>query len=223
MFDALLRDLRFALRGLRRSPGFTAAAVVTLALGIGATTAVFSVVYSVLFRPLPFPNADRLVQVVQLLPLRPGQPEQHRGGLTPGQVTEWRATSQTLAAIGNYGSTSASLTDVAAPVRLQGARVSVPLFRALGVAPFAGRMFIDEDELPGNNQVVILSHDTWMTRFSGAQDLIEKTITLGGRSYRVIGIMPAGFGFPSMASETMSLNSAGELSDAPESVALRAE
>src|SRR3970040_2583434 len=100
MIEALVRDVRFAARGLLRSPGFTIATVLTLALGIGATTAVFSVVYGVIFRPLPFPNADRLVRVVQLLPERPGRPATFRAGLTPDQITEWRATTRTLAQIG---------------------------------------------------------------------------------------------------------------------------
>jgi putative ABC transport system permease protein len=216
MIEALVRDVRFAARGLLRSPGFTIATVLTLALGIGATTSVFSVVYGVLFRPLPFPNADRLVQIVQLLPQRAGQAERHRAGLSPGQIAEWRATSRTLSAIGSYGARSAALTGVPAPVRLNGAAVSVPLFRALGVGPFAGRLFVEEDEQPGNEHVVILSHATWAHRFGSSFDVLEKPITLNGRAYRVIGVMPEVFGFPSVASPFMSLNSAGELAEAPE-------
>ncbi|HJR60312.1 MAG TPA: ABC transporter permease [Vicinamibacterales bacterium] len=216
MIEPLARDVRFAARGLRRSPGFTTAAIVTLALGIGATTAVFSVVYGVILRPLPFPNADRLVQVVQLLKPNPGRLERHRAGLTTDQVTEWRATSRTLAEIGHYGPTSAALTDVAAPVRLNGARISVPLFRALGVSPLKGRIFVDDDELPGNEQVVILSYSTWTRRFGSSDAVLDTPVTLSGRRYRVIGVMPEGFGFPSMASPFMSMNSAGELADAPE-------
>src|SRR5687768_14576481 len=165
MIGATLRDLRYAARGFRRAPGFAAAAVLTLALGIGATTAVFSVVYGVLFRPLPFPNADRLVQVVQLLPRRSAGTEPGRSGLSPDQVSEWRATSRTLAAIGYYGPISAALTAVTTPVRLNGAIVSVPLFRALGVAPAKGRMFVEEDEQRGNEQVVILGYRLWVARF----------------------------------------------------------
>ncbi|MGH9373375.1 MAG: hypothetical protein ACRD15_17785 [Vicinamibacterales bacterium] len=138
MIEAIGRDLRFAARGLRCSLGFTVAAVLTLALGIGATTAVFSVVYGIIFKPLPFPNADRLVRVVQLLPQRsnPQRPAQgpHRSGLTPGQITEWRATSQTLSEIGYSFGRSATMTGAGSPIRLNGASVSVSLFRALGVA-----------------------------------------------------------------------------------------
>jgi putative ABC transport system permease protein len=216
MIETIVRDFRFAARGLRRNPGFAAATVLTVALGIGATTAVFTVVYGIMFRPLPFPNAERLVQVVQLLPQPGDQSERLRAGLTPEQITEWRATSRTLASIGTYRPTSATLTDVPTPVRLNGASVSVPLFQALGVGPFAGRLFVGEDEQPGNEDVVILSHAIWKQRFGSSFDVLEKSITLNGHSYRVIGIMPHGFGFPSIAFPSMSLNSAGELADAPE-------
>lgn len=216
MTEVLIRDIRLAARGLFRSPGFTAAAVLTLAFGIGATTAVFSVVYGVMLRPLPFLNADRLVQVVQLLPPPPGGGERGRAGLTPDQITEWRATSRTLAHIGYSSPTSVSLTDIPVPVRLNGATVSMPLFRALGVAPLLGRIFVEEDELAGNNQVVILNYSTFAQRFGASPDVIDRSVTMNGRPYRVIGVMPEGFGFPSLASPSMSLNSAGELSDVPE-------
>jgi putative ABC transport system permease protein len=215
MLDSLTRDLRFAARGLRRSPAFTTAAIVTLALGIGATTAVFSVVYGILFRPLPFPNADRLVRVVQLVPERPGQPPSHRIGLTPDQITEWRATSRTLAEIGYFRRRPAALTGIGMPVRLNGAQVSVSLFRALGVPPQLGRLFVDEEEQPGNEHVVILSHDTWRARFGGSDEILEQPVKLNERPYRVIGIMPESFGFPSIA-QSMLLDASGRVSDAPE-------
>jgi putative ABC transport system permease protein len=215
MIEGILRDVRFAARGLRRTPGFTAAAVLTLALGIGATTAVFSVVYGVIFRPLPFPTADRLVQVVQLIPQRSGGAPS-RVGLTADQVTEWRATSRTLAEIGYSSPSSMALTGVATPVRLNGAAVTVSLFRALGVEPLRGRIFTNDDELAGNQRVVILSRETWAARFGSVDGVLESSIALNERSYRVIGVMPDGFRFPSFASPAMSLNSAGELSDAPE-------
>jgi putative ABC transport system permease protein len=200
MLESLTRDLRFAARGLRRSPGFTAAAVVTLALGIGATTAVFSVVYGIVFRPLPFPNADRLVRIVQVLPERPGQAPSHREGLTPDQIIEWRATSRTLAEIGRISPRAAALTGSGAPVRLNGADVSVSLFRALGVPPALGRIFVDDDEQPGHEDVVILSDALWRARFGGADAIIGQRISLNERPFRVVGVMPEGFGFQSIAS-----------------------
>ena len=215
MVEAVVRDLRLAARGLRRTPTFSLAAIATLAIGIGATTAVFSVVYGVLLRPLPFPTADRLVRVVQFLPSTSGR-EPGRAGLSPEQITEWRATSRTLAEIGHYSPTSLSLTGVPVPVRLNGAAIAVPLFRAVGVAPVAGRGFGDDDETPGNDRVVVLSHRLWVERFGGSPDVLERPITLGGAPYRVIGVMPRDFGFPSIASPGMSARADGELSDAPE-------
>jgi putative ABC transport system permease protein len=215
MTEALLRDLRFAARGLARTPSFTAAAVLTLAIGIGATTAVFSVVYGVLLRPLPFPTADRLVQVIQFLP-GPGGSWLGRAGLTPDQIAEWRATSRTLSEIGSYSHSALSLTGVSVPVRLNGASISVPLFRALGVAPLKGRALAADDETAGNEQVVLLSHSLWMGRFGGSDEILERPLILGGKPYRVIGVMPRNFGFPSLARPGMSLNANGELSDAPE-------
>src|SRR4051794_12290309 len=131
MIEAVIRDVRRAIRGLARTPSFSAAAVLTIAIGVGATTAVFSVVYGVLLRPLPFPNADRLVQIVQLLPSATGG-EPTRTGLSPGQIGEWTATSRTLAEIGSYARTSFSLTGVATPVRLNGATISAGLLRGTG-------------------------------------------------------------------------------------------
>jgi putative ABC transport system permease protein len=216
VFTAIATDLRYAARTLGRSAGFTTAAVLTLALGIGATTAVFSVVYGVILRPLPFPNADRLVQIIQLGAVREGQAERARLGATADQITEWRATSRTLTHIGSYGQTAATLTDVPTPVRLNGASVSVTLFRALGVGALMGRTFLDEDEEPGAVPVAILGFRTWRTHFGAAEDVLQRTITLNGRAHRVVGVMPEGFGFPSLASPSMSLSSEGELNHAPE-------
>jgi putative ABC transport system permease protein len=219
MLESIVRDVRFAARGLRRSPGFAAAAILTLALGIGATTTVFSVVYAIVFKPLPFPNADRLVRVVQLLqrpdPERPGNMRTTRAGLTPDQVTEWRATSRTFAEIGYSSTRAAVLTDGTVPLRMNGAVVSVSLFRALGVMPHRGRLFADQDEIPGNEFVIVLSHDTWRARFGAAETIVGETIGIDDRRYRVIGVMPQGFGFPSIASAT-SLDDNGRLLAAPE-------
>lgn len=216
MIATALRELRYAFRGLRRDASFTIACVVTLGLGVGATTAVFCVIYGLVFRPLPFPNAERLVQVVQLVPTRPGATTFAREGLTPEQITEWRATSRTLSTIGYYLPQSVSLTGIATPVRLNGAMVSVPLFRGLGVSPLIGRLFDEDDELEGNQNVLILAYGTWSAHFGRAADVVGQLLMLNDRQYRVIGIMPDSFGFPSLASARMSLNSKGELDDSPE-------
>jgi putative ABC transport system permease protein len=219
MLESIVRDIRFAGRGLRRSPGFAAAAILTLALGIGATTTVFSVVYAIVFKPLPFPNADRLVRVIQLLqrpdPARPGALRTTRAGLTPDQVTEWRATSQTFAEIGYSSTRAAVLTDGTVPLRMNGATVGVSLFRALGVMPHRGRIFVDQDEIPGNEFVIVLSHDTWRTRFGASESIVGSTIGIDDRRYQVIGVMPPRFGFPSIVGSA-SLDDNGRLLDAPE-------
>src|SRR5262245_11965098 len=185
--ELLVQDVRYALVIMRRNKAFTAAALVTLALGIGATTAVFSVVYGVLLRPLPFPAGDRLVRIIQVLPSRNGRPPS-RAGLSPGQIAEWSATSHSFADIGSYGHSSHCLQGVPTPVRLNGAGVSVGLLRATGVTPIAGRMFTDDDAIPGNEHVVLLEYATWKRRFGGAADLIERSIFFDGTPYRVIGI-----------------------------------
>src|SRR5688572_2199890 len=144
MMESLLRDFRIACRGLGRSPGFAAVAVLTLALGIGATTSVFSVVYGVLFRPLPFPRADRLVQIVQLMDDEPGG-EPHRGGLTPDQFLNLQEHSTTLDAVGVFAPASRILTGVSIPAQLNGAVVLPELFDGLGARPLRGRTFKPED------------------------------------------------------------------------------
>jgi predicted permease len=217
MIESLLRDLRIAVRSLSRSPGFAAVAIVTLALGISATTTVFSVVYGVLFRPLPFPNADRLVQIVQLLPRRGAETSPARAGLTLAQIAEWQATSRTLSGIGYATETRVALTDVSTPVLLLGAQVSVGLFRALGVDPMLGRMFLDADAQQGSTDVVILGYRTWRRHFGSDPQVVDKAVVLNDRRHRVIGVMPDGFDFPSLAtSASMSLDSEGRLDSNPE-------
>src|SRR5215510_13824957 len=145
MMESLLRDFRIAIRGLTRNPGFTAVAVITLALGIGATTSVFSVVYGVLLRPLPFPGADRFVEIVQVVvDRRTGETE--RMGLTPEQFLNLQERSTLLQGIGIFGAHAPrTLTGVPIPTRLNGAGVSADLFEALGVRPLRGRALQPED------------------------------------------------------------------------------
>jgi putative ABC transport system permease protein len=210
--DDLRRDLSYALRSLRRAPAFSVVVVLTLGLGVGAITAVSSVVYGVLYRPLPFPNADRLVSIVQLIGLNG---DQSRAGLRPEQIAAWQATSRTLSAIGYYRPMSASLTGVPTPVRLVGASVPTELFRALGGTPTTGRLFNDDEALPGNDRVVVLAHRTWTDRFGGDPTIVGTAIALNEQPYRVIGVMPVSFGFPSIAGPSTT-DSTGALADDPE-------
>ena len=217
MLDALLRDVRFAARGLRRNPGFATVAVLTLAIGIGSTTAVFSVVYGVVIKPLPFPNAGRLVRIVQLLESK-GAPEPIRAGLSPNQFSELQQHSRTLAAVGPYQPTTRTLTGRGIPVRLSGAAVAPALFAGLGVNPALGRTFVPDDALRpvATDPAVILSHQTWVRYFGSDRNIVGERIALGDAQAEVIAVMPEGFGFPSLASDSMARNSAGELENAPE-------
>ena len=208
--ESLARDLRFVVRGLRRTPGFAIAAVLTLGLGIGATTAVFSVVYGAVFRPLPFPNADRLVQVVQLIRYT-DVPDVSRRGLSPEQIWALQK-SRTLTQIG-YAipfAFPATLTGVPTPVRLAGVGVSASLFDTLGVRPMLGRVYAEEEA-----GAILISHDTWRRYFGSDPGIVGSTVTLNTGRLRIVGVMPEGFGFPSIA-QAGALASTGEAADGPE-------
>ena len=212
MLEALWRDCRFAVRALRRSPGFTATAVLTLGLGIGATTAVFSVVYGTVFRPLPFPNASRLVQVVQLFPNPDDPADPSRRGLSPEQIRAAQGSTQTLTGIG-YAipfAYDATLTGTGTPVRLAGTSVSASLFQALGVQPIRGRLY--EEEEPA---VVLLSYESWRRYFGNDDAVVGRIVTLNEQPTRIVGVMPRDFGFPSIA-QPDALTSSGTPADTPE-------
>lgn len=215
--ESVLRDLRIAARGLRRNLGFTAVAITTLALGIGATTTVFSVVYGVLLRPLPFPNADRLVQIVQTLETDSPDEEGHRAGLSTDQFANLQDYATTLESVGVLlGHASRTLTGIATPVRLNGAQVTAGLLTGLGVQPLVGRLFQHEDAEAGADPVVVLSEGTWRRYFGGDPGIINRRITLGDVRTRVIGVMPAVFTFPSLADPGAGTNSAGDVDEVPE-------
>src|SRR5687768_14375645 len=190
-----MNDLKFAFRQLLKNPGFTAVAVLTLALGIGANTAIFSVVSSVLLRPLPFKDPDRLVMVWERSVKR-GYEMNHAGVAT---FLDWKAQNNVFESMAAFGIDEAlSLTGDHEPERLNAVPVSANLFEVLGVNPTLGRMFRVEEETLGRDQVVILSHGLWQRRFGSNPNIVGKTILLDGRSYLVIGIMPPGFVFPGM-------------------------
>jgi predicted permease len=212
--ESLLRDFRIAVRGLIRNPGFSAVAIVTLALGIGATTSVFSVVYGVLFRPLPFPGADRLVQIVQVT--EAGADPEHRVGLTPDQFLNLQEHATTLAAVGIFNPAPRTLTGIPIPARVNGAAVLPGLFDGIGARALRGRTLRSEDGEAGAEPVVVLSYRTWRTHFGGREDIIDTRISLDESPTRVVGVMPETFTFPSLADSSMRRNSAGEIEDAPE-------
>ena len=189
--ETLLHDLRFALRGLARRPGFTIAVVATLALGIGANAAIFSVVNAVLLRPLPYADPDRLVMVWGRYP------DFGRTGTSLPDFTDWRdgttgSFSQMTAVYGMLF----NLTGQGDPEQLRGDRVSANFFQTLGVRPALGRGFLPEEERTGgNDDVVVLSHSLWQRRFGGDPSLVGRTIRLSDHPYQVVGIAPEGFRF----------------------------
>jgi putative ABC transport system permease protein len=186
----LLQDVRYGIRTLLKSPGFTLIAVLTLALGIGANTAIFSVVQSVLLRPLPFPQPDRLVEISNdYLPAFSGL------GLSPGDYADWRRQASSVSEMGAYTSISQgfNLVDEAQPERVQASYASASFFPMLGVHPVAGRSFVPEEDKAGAAPVVMLSQRLWQSRFGANRGVIGRAIRLDSQRYTVIGVLPAGF------------------------------
>ena len=189
--DTLIHDVRYGLRTMRKNPGFTAVAVIALALGIGANTAIFSVVNALLLKSLPYKNAERLVLIWHTYP----QLKLDQASVSAPSYIEYRDMTSSFDEVATATQWSVNLTGVGEPERLQGARVSWNLFSTLGVQPVAGRSFFAEEDQPGKNRVVVLSYGLWQRRFGGDPTLVGRTITLDGTSYDVVGIMPKGFVF----------------------------
>jgi putative ABC transport system permease protein len=189
----LLQDLRFGLRMLLKNPGFTIVAIIALALGIGANTAIFSVVNTVLLRPLPYKNPERLVMVWE---------ENSKQGFprdTPAAANyiDWRDQNHVFEGMAAMTEISFNLTGTGEPERIDGQRVSGSLFQLLGVEPQLGRAFLPEEDRTGANRVVILSHGLWERRFGSDPTIIGRPINLDGQSFTVVGVMRKGFQFPS--------------------------
>src|SRR5689334_14263738 len=181
-----MSDLRHALRNLIRQPGFAAVVVITLALGMGASTAIFSVVNAVLLRPLPFPNSDRL-QVVwgnyRTLNIE-------RLRAKAAEYDDYAHQSQTFDAVAAYANHSFNFTTGPDPERIRGAYVSANLFPMLEAQAATGRVFTDDEQREGHNRVVVLSDGFWQRYFAGNRAVINQTITLDNESYTVVGVMP---------------------------------
>jgi predicted permease len=197
-FEMLMQDLRYTMRILMKSPGFTAVVVLTLALGIGATTAVFSIVNAVLLKPLPYRAADRIAYPWRLAPhgLQLGYDE------IPWGRTDFLVLSKESKAfehLGAFKSDSFNLTGAGEPLRLNGLRASAGFFPALGIEPIFGRTFNREDDSPGHEHVVILSYSLWREHFSGDPSILGTAVELNSSAFTIIGIMPAGFSFPHAA------------------------
>ena len=188
----LLQDLRYGLRTLSKSPAFTVIALFTLALGIGANTAIFSIVNAVLLKPLPFPESEKLMFMTSA---------SEKQGVTRNFATsyadflDWRATAKSFTAMASYHQDSFTLAGLDQPLHVSGETVSGDFFSILGTQPLLGRGFTRDEEKPGT-RVVVLSHDLWQSAFHGDRGIIGRAITLYKDSYTVVGVMPAGFAFP---------------------------
>ena len=193
----LLHDLRYAARTLLKNPAFTVVAVIALALGIGANTAIFSVVNTVLLRPLPYKDPERLVMVWEEA-AKHGYP---RDVPTAANFIDWRDQNQVFEGMAAMTEASFNLTGTGDPERLEGNRVSAALFPLLGVEPQLGRVFTAAEDQPGSQRVVLMSYGLWQRRFGGDPTIVGKAITLNGRSYTVVGVMPARFHFPNITDQ----------------------
>ncbi|MGH9811953.1 MAG: ABC transporter permease, partial [Candidatus Acidiferrales bacterium] len=190
--ETLWQDLKYGARQLARSPGFTAVAVLTLALGIGANTAIFSVVNAVLLRPLPFSEPGRLT-MVWLDNRDEGWPEDLTSYPT---YLDWRAQSRSFEEMAAFTPSEASLSGEGEPERVRSAVVSANYFSVLRVEPMRGRTFRPEEEVPGAERVVVLSAGLWQRRFAGRPDMLGRAVNLGGNPFTIIGVMPPGFDAP---------------------------
>ncbi len=186
----LLQDLRYAVRLLTRSPGFALVAIATLALGIGANTAIFSVVNALLLRPLPYAQADRLVMVWQDMRARGGPAQEWA---TPGNFADWQKAPSLFEAMAALQGWQPSLTGSGAPESLTGEQVTAGYFDVLGISPALGRGFRADEDIPNAPRVVILSHRFWLRRFGADPRIIGRALNLGGEPHEVVGIMPAYF------------------------------
>src|ERR1043165_3995688 len=190
--ESLVSDVRYAVRNLLRRPGFTIIAVITLALGIGANTAIFSAINALLLNPLPFPELDRIVAVWDKQPAH---------GVVHNEVAfanflDLKAQSKSFEQLALYRWWSPNLTGIESPERIQGFLVTANYFDALGVKPIMGRTFVAEENQPGKDAVAIITYSLWQRRFGGDPDILNKTITINTIVRKVVGVMPEHFNFP---------------------------
>ena len=190
--DEMFQDLRYGIRMLLKHKGFAFVAVLTLALGIGANTAIFSVVHAVLLRALPYSQPEQLVWIWEASPKDDIKEE----SASVPNFADWRDQSQSFVELAAYSSAAPVLTNAGEPERIAGATVTANFFDALGVRPVLGRSFVAEENAPGNNLVVILSHGLWQRRFSSDPQIIGQKLTLNGNLHEVVGVLPAGFKNP---------------------------
>ncbi|MBK9316991.1 MAG: ABC transporter permease [Acidobacteria bacterium] len=190
-------DIKFGIRMLRKSPGFTLVSVLTLALAIGATTAIFSIINTVLLKPLSFHDSERIMSLWELLP----DGEQERFRVAPGNFYDWRERSGSFEKMAAFGSSGMTLTGAGDPEQLRGAVISTGYFDVLGAKPIIGRTFLTEEHTPGKDRVIVLSQAVWQSRFNADPKIGGRQVTLDHNSYTVVGVMPPGL-YPTWPSTT---------------------
>jgi putative ABC transport system permease protein len=208
--DDLVRDLHYAVRSLGRSPGFAALAVLVMALGIGANTAVFSVVNAVLLKPLAYRDPDRIVT----LTYRSANSEatEFSKNVSIPNFRDWRDQSSSFDAMAYYGSREIAAMPGSEAEYVPAAAVSQEFFRVFGVEPILGRLFSREDAQTGAGGAVLISYAYWMTHFSGGPDVLGRPVRLGPRTLSVIGVLPPEFRFPGNTDLSFTLNPPADVS-----------
>ena len=189
--ETIIKDIRYGIRGLLKRPGFTVIALITLALGIGANTAIFSVVNAVLLRPLPFQDPEQLVIVWEDATFA-GFP---RNTPAPANYVDWKNQNQSFSDMAASHETSFNLTGDGEPERVSAYSVTANFFPLLGVQPLLGRSFLTEEDRPGANKVAVLSYSLWQSRYGADRNILNRDILLNGEKYSVVGVMPASFQF----------------------------
>src|SRR5262245_25394820 len=186
----LLQDLRYALRQLRKSPGFTAAAIVILALMVGAASAVFSVIYAELIRPLPYDRPEKIFHLQTYAAEGYEQPASYP------EYVDWRRDNHTFSGLAGYGVVSTNFEGPGGPIAVPAVAATEDFFNVLSINPLLGRTFAPGEDQPGGNNVVVLSYETWQQDFGGQRSAIGREVKINGTPCTVIGVMPADFRFP---------------------------
>src|SRR6185369_6424949 len=198
--ESLKQDLVYAIRTWLKSPVVTVIAMLAMALGIGANTAVFSIVNAILLRPLPYPAAERLVRVWE------SEPELDKAPIAPADFLDWRQQNQSFEQLAAFRSQSFNFTEGQEPERIRGARVSANFFSLLGIQPALGRSFTEEEDQPQRNKVLVLSDELWRRRFGSDPNIVGKTTLVNDQSYQIVGVMPRGATFPTKQAEVFTPN-----------------
>jgi putative ABC transport system permease protein len=195
MLAQVLTDMRYGTRQLLKAPGFTVVAILTLAAGIGATSAIFSVVNGVMLRPLPYPEPERIVRVMEVLR------QYGRFAVAPANFLDWRDRNQVFERIGAYTTGNDTFIGSEGPERIPRALISWDMFELLGVAPMLGRSFRQAEDAPQHDNVIVISHGMWQRRFGSDPNILGRSINISGAPVTIVGVMPAGFYFAGRANE----------------------